>query len=155
MEIFSPEDEAFMRRALELAARGLGAVAPNPMVGCVIVQDRQIIAEGWHRRYGEAHAERNAVDQMSVPAQLAGSTVYVTLEPCSHHGKTPPCANLLIQHRVGRVVISNRDPNPLVNGRGIERLQDAGIRVATGLLEEEGRTLNKVFFKTMETQVRP
>lgn len=150
MEMFSPEDKAFMRRALELAARGRGTVAPNPMVGCVIVQGEQIIAEGWHQRYGEAHAERNAVNQLSAPERLVGSTVYVTLEPCSHHGKTPPCADLLVQHRVGRVVISNRDPNPLVNGRGIARLQEAGIQVATGLLEEEGKTLNKVFFQAME-----
>lgn len=144
-----------MRRALELAARGRGAVAPNPMVGCVITQGGQVIAEGWHQRYGEAHAERNAVYQIDDHDRLVDSTVYVTLEPCSHYGKTPPCADLLVQHRVGRVVISNHDPNPLVNGRGIARLQDAGIRVATGLLKEEGRMLNKVFFKTMEAQARP
>ncbi|MGB3851422.1 MAG: bifunctional diaminohydroxyphosphoribosylaminopyrimidine deaminase/5-amino-6-(5-phosphoribosylamino)uracil reductase RibD [Tunicatimonas sp.] len=150
MDLFSSEDQMFMRRALELAARGRGAVAPNPLVGCVIVKDGQIIAEGWHQRYGEAHAERNAVNQLSAPDRLVGSTVYVTLEPCSHHGKTPPCADLLVQHRVGRVIISNRDPNPLVNGRGIARLQEAGIQVATGLLEDEGKTLNEAFFQAME-----
>ncbi len=114
------------------------------------MKDGQIIAEGWHQRYGEAHAERNAVNQLSAPDRLVGSTVYVTLEPCSHHGKTPPCADLLVQHRVGRVIISNRDPNPLVNGRGIARLQEAGIQVATGLLEDEGKTLNEAFFQAME-----
>ncbi len=142
-----------MRRALELAARGQGSVAPNPMVGCVIVQHGQIIAEGWHQHYGEAHAERNAVNQIGDPDRLVGSTVYVTLEPCSHHGKTPPCADLLVAHRVGRVVISNCDPNPLVNGRGIRRLQEAGIQVETGLLKAEGRTLNNAFFQSMEEQI--
>ncbi len=140
-----------MRRALQLAARGQGSVAPNPMVGCVIVQDEQIIAEGWHQRYGEAHAERNAVNQLEDTGRLPGSTVYVTLEPCSHYGKTPPCADLLVEHRVGRVVISNRDPNPLVNGKGIAHLQAAGIQVETGLLDAEVRTLNAAFFKDMET----
>ena len=139
-----------MRRALQLAARGQGTVAPNPMVGCVIVQDEQIIAEGWHQRYGEAHAERNAVSRLEDTNQLLGCTVYVTLEPCSHHGKTPPCADLLVAHRVGRVVISNRDPNPLVDGQGIRRLQEAGILVETGLLEVAGRTLNDAFFRSME-----
>ncbi|MGB3777784.1 MAG: bifunctional diaminohydroxyphosphoribosylaminopyrimidine deaminase/5-amino-6-(5-phosphoribosylamino)uracil reductase RibD [Tunicatimonas sp.] len=151
MSAFSSQDERFMRRALELAARGQGAVAPNPMVGCVIVQDEQIITEGWHQSYGEAHAERNAVNQLEDTGRLRGSTVYVTLEPCSHHGKTPPCADLLVEHRVGRVVISNRDPNPLVDGRGIRRLEAADIRVEIGLLEAEGRTLNAAFFKDMET----
>ncbi len=130
-------------------------VAPNPMVGCVIVQDEQIIAEGWHQRYGEAHAERNAVSHLKDTYQLLGSTVYVTLEPCSHYGKTPPCADLLVEHRVGRVVISNRDPNPLVDGRGIACLREAGIRVETGLLEAEGRTLNDAFFRSMEEQIGP
>ena len=143
-----------MRRALELAARGQGSVAPNPMVGCVIVQDEQIIAEGWHQRYGEAHAERNAVDQLEDVGQLPGCTVYVTLEPCSHYGKTPPCADLLVEHRVGRVVISNRDPNPLVDGQGIARLQEAGIQVETGLLEEEAQTLNAAFFERIAQQTR-
>ena len=155
MDSFSEQDKQFMRRALELAARGQGSVAPNPMVGCVIVQDERIIAEGWHQRYGEAHAERNAVSQLEDADQLLGSTVYVTLEPCSHYGKTPPCADLLVEHRVGRVVISNRDPNPLVDGRGVARLQEAGIQVKTGLLEAEGRALNADFFDNMEALSRP
>lgn len=129
-------------------------VAPNPMVGCVIVRDGQIIAEGWHQRYGEAHAERNAVNEIEDVCRLVDSTIYVTLEPCSHHGKTPPCADLLVAHRVGRVVVSNRDPNPLVNGQGITRLQQAGIRVDTGLLEAEGRTLNEAFFRSLEAQAK-
>ncbi len=123
------------------------------MVGCVIVQGEQIIAEGWHQRYGEAHAERNAVNQIDDARRLVDSTVYVTLEPCSHHGKTPPCADLLVAHRVGRVVVSNRDYNPLVDGQGIRRLQEAGIRVETGLLEAEGRSLNDAFFRSMEEQI--
>lgn len=143
-----------MRRALALAARGQGSVNPNPMVGCVIVQNGQIVAEGWHQRYGEAHAERNAVNQLDNPGQLVGSTVYVTLEPCSHYGKTPPCSDLLVAHHVGRVVVCNRDPNPLVNGRGITRLQEAGIRVETGLFGAEGQALNDAFFKDMEAQTR-
>ena len=143
-----------MQRALELAARGQGAVAPNPMVGCVIVKDDAIIGEGWHQRYGEAHAERNAVDQVRDPAQLVGSTVYVTLEPCSHFGKTPPCCDLLIQHRVARVVISNYDPNPLVNGAGVERLRHAGVQVDTGLLEAPARELNRAFFQRINRRVQ-
>lgn len=152
MDSFSPQDKVFMHRALELAARGRGAVAPNPMVGCVIVQAGRIIAEGWHQHYGEAHAERNAVNQLANLSKLAGSTVYVTLEPCSHYGKTPPCSALLVEHRVGRVVISSRDPNPLVNGQGIARLQEAGIQVETGLLDAEARALNAAFFRRMEEQ---
>ena len=144
-----------MRRALELAARGKGSAAPNPMVGCVIVQNDQIVGEGWHQRYGEAHAERNAIDQVADPNQLVGSTVYVTLEPCSHHGKTPPCADLLVKHRVARVVIGNRDPNPLVNGQGIARLQEAEIKADAGLLDAEARSLNDAFFRRMEAQIRP
>ena len=143
-----------MQRALELAALGQGEVAPNPMVGCVIVKDNVIIGEGWHQRYGEAHAERNAVEQVSDSTLLVGSTAYVNLEPCSHFGKTPPCCDLLIRHQVGRVVISNYDPNPLVNGAGVERMRRAGIQVDTGLLEASGRELNRAFFQRIEAQVK-
>ena len=139
-------DNLYMRRALELATLGKGKVAPNPLVGCVIVQDNQIIGEGWHQRYGEAHAERNAVASVSDPSLLVGSTVYVNLEPCAHFGKTPPCCDLLIEHQVGRVVISNQDINPLVDGEGIRRMRAAGIEVVTGVLEEEGFILNQEFF---------
>ena len=148
-----------MRRALELAALGRGRVSPNPMVGCVIVHDlngglSRIIGEGWHQRYGDAHAERNAVlaVQSADEHLLPYSTAYVTLEPCSHYGKQPPCADLLIKKRIGRVVCCNDDPNPLVAGQGFAKLRDAGIPVETGLLAEAGRALNARFFVFMEQQ---
>ncbi len=139
----------YMQRALELAVLGKGKVAPNPMVGCVIVKDDKIIGEGWHDKYGDAHAEQMAVDQVKDKNKLAGSTVYVTLEPCSHYGKTPPCCDLLIQEKVEKVIICNVDPNPLVNGEGIRRLKEAGIIIETGMLETEGREMNKDFFALM------
>ena len=139
-------DELYMRRALELAALGRGAASPNPMVGCVIVHNDVIIGEGWHRRYGGPHAEVNAVQAVQDKSLLPESRVYVTLEPCSHYGKTPPCADLLISSGVRDVVICNTDPNPLVSGRGIRKMQEAGIQVQTGLLEAEGLELNKRFF---------
>ncbi len=145
-----------MRRALELATLGRGQVSPNPMVGCVIVHDatQRIIGEGWHQRYGEAHAERNAVQAVQpddLPL-LPDSTAYVTLEPCSHYGKQPPCANLLIETGIGRVVCCNDDPNPLVGGRGFAKLEQAGICVERGVLADEGRLLNARFFTFMEQQ---
>jgi diaminohydroxyphosphoribosylaminopyrimidine deaminase/5-amino-6-(5-phosphoribosylamino)uracil reductase len=143
-------DELFMRRAMELALNGLGSVSPNPMVGCVLVRKGLIVGEGWHMKYGEAHAE---VQAMAVAgARAEGSTAYVNLEPCSHFGKTPPCADLLVRGKVKRVVISNRDPNPEVNGKGIEKLRTAGIEVQTGVLEREGRQLNRRFFLNQELQ---
>ncbi len=135
-----------MRRAMELALRGRGHVSPNPMVGCVVVYNDYIIGEGWHRQYGQAHAEVNAIGAVADASLLPDSTVYVNLEPCAHYGKTPPCADLLIQHRVKRVVISNTDPNPLVDGGGIRKLREAGVEVTTGVLEKEGHELNKRFF---------
>lgn len=135
-----------MRRAMELALLGRGYVSPNPLVGCVIVYNNRIIGEGWHKKYGEAHAEVNAVEAVTDKSLLKESTVYVNLEPCSHFGKTPPCADMLIQYGVQRVVISNVDPNPLVDGGGIRKLREAGIEVATGVLEKEGHELNKRFF---------
>ncbi|MEY4539726.1 MAG: bifunctional diaminohydroxyphosphoribosylaminopyrimidine [Bacteroidota bacterium] len=140
----------FMQRGLLLAKLGAGAVSPNPMVGCVIVHDGKIIGEGFHQKYGEAHAEVNAINSVLDKSLLLESTVYVTLEPCSHFGKTPPCADLLIKHQVKKVVICNYDPNPLVAGQGIEKLRQAGIEVEIGLLEEEGRELNKRFFTYIE-----
>ena len=134
----------YMRRALELAKRGIGFVNPNPLVGAVLVKDGQILGEGYHQRYGGPHAEVNAV--ASATESLEGATAYVTLEPCSHYGKTPPCADLLIQHKVSCVVIGNLDPNPLVAGRGVKRLREAGIQVITGVLEEECQAINPVFF---------
>ncbi len=139
-----------MYRALELARLGLGNVSPNPMVGCVIVKDDKIIGEGYHQQYGGPHAEVNAVKEVKDQTLLTESTVYVTLEPCAHFGKTPPCADLLVKHQVKRVVICNDDPNPLVAGQGIQRLRDAGIEVEVGLLKEEGRALNRRFFTAFE-----
>jgi diaminohydroxyphosphoribosylaminopyrimidine deaminase/5-amino-6-(5-phosphoribosylamino)uracil reductase len=147
-------DERFMLRALELARSGLGTVSPNPMVGCVIVHDDKVIGEGWHERFGEAHAEVNAVNAVTERELLKQSTVYVTLEPCSHFGKTPPCADMLIREQVKKVVIANRDSNPLVAGKGIEKLRGAGIDVVTGVLESDARELNKRFFTYIE-KVRP
>jgi diaminohydroxyphosphoribosylaminopyrimidine deaminase/5-amino-6-(5-phosphoribosylamino)uracil reductase len=144
------KDEEYMQQTLSLAKKGADKVSPNPMVGCLIVKDGKIIGKGWHQEYGKAHAERNAVDNVKDKGQLKDSTVYVNLEPCSHFGKTPPCCDLLIQSQVARVVIANVDPNPLVNGRGIRRMQDAGIEVITGVLNKNARELNQEFFLRME-----
>jgi diaminohydroxyphosphoribosylaminopyrimidine deaminase/5-amino-6-(5-phosphoribosylamino)uracil reductase len=149
-DISSKEKIKYMQRALALALLGKGKVAPNPMVGCVIVKDGEIIGEGWHDQFGEAHAEQIAVDQVKVKEKLTASTVFVTLEPCAHYGKTPPCCDLLIKEKVGKVIICNVDPNPLVDGEGIRRMHEAGIIIETGLLEQEGRGLNKDFFELME-----
>ena len=146
------KDEKYMQQTLELAIKGMGKVSPNPMVGCLIVNDGKVIAQGWHQQYGKAHAERNAVDQLSDKHLLKDSVVYVNLEPCSHFGKTPPCCDLLIESQVKKVVIANVDPNPLVNGRGIRRMQEAGIQVITGVLEKQARLLNKDFFYRMEQE---
>jgi diaminohydroxyphosphoribosylaminopyrimidine deaminase/5-amino-6-(5-phosphoribosylamino)uracil reductase len=146
----TPSDLLFMRRALELAAIGQGQVSPNPVVGCVIVHQDRIIGEGWHKKYGGWHAEVNAVNAVDDKSLLQESTAYVTLEPCSHFGKTPPCADLLIKHQLKKVVICNVDSNPLVGGKGINKLLEAGIMVQTGILEAQGRELNKRFFTFME-----
>jgi diaminohydroxyphosphoribosylaminopyrimidine deaminase/5-amino-6-(5-phosphoribosylamino)uracil reductase len=142
-------EEHFMKRAFELASRGQGYVSPNPMVGCVIVYDDTIIGEGWHQKYGEAHAEVNAVEAVVDKEMLKESTVYVNLEPCSHFGKTPPCADMLISHSVKKVVVSNLDSNPLVAGEGIKKLRSSGIEVITGILETEGHYLNRRFFTSI------
>lgn len=141
-----------MERALELAGRGRGYVSPNPMVGCVLVAGGRIIGEGWHRNYGKHHAEVEAfLDALSkgFEHEIAGATAYVTLEPCSHFGKTPPCVDLLISGKIGRVVVANTDPNPLVSGRGLSRLKEAGIEVSEGMLADDGEALNRRFFKGM------
>ena len=135
-----------MQRTFELARKGAGAVSPNPRVGCVVMHDGKVIGEGWHQKYGEAHAEVNAIKSVTDPSLLKESMVYVNLEPCAHYGRTPPCADLLIHHQVKKVVISNEDPNPLVNGKGIAKLKAAGIEVVTGILETDGHELNKRFF---------
>ena len=141
-------DAHYMARALELARKGLYSTHPNPRVGCVIVRDGQVIGEGWHVRAGEPHAEVHALRQAGELARDA--TVYVTLEPCSHFGRTPPCAEALVQAGVARVVVAMRDPNPQVAGRGLLRLLDAGIAVHSGVLESEARLLNQGFLKRME-----
>jgi len=146
------QDEIFMGRAIELAALGIGSVSPNPLVGCVIVHQNKIIGEGWHQRYGEAHAEVHAVKNVKEKEKLKNSTAYVTLEPCTHYGKTPPCVDLMIQHNINRVVIANHDPFPVVNGSGIETLQKNGIEVATGLLSDQSAWVNRRFliFQTLQ-----
>lgn len=142
-------DEKFMRRALTLARKGEGSVSPNPLVGAVIVREGRIIGEGWHRCCGENHAEINAIRDAT--ETVAGATFYITLEPCSHHGRTPPCAEALIACRPGRVVVGTVDPNPLVSGRGIEALRQSGIETEVGLLEEACRESNRIFFKYIRT----
>ena len=141
-------DQQFMARAIALAAEGLYTTSPNPRVGCVLVRDGNIIAEGYHRYAGEAHAEVNAINQAG---DARGATAYVSLEPCSHTGKTPPCADALVEAGVSRVVAAMLDPNPLVAGKGLERLTAAGIVVASGVLEAQARELNPGFIKRMET----
>jgi diaminohydroxyphosphoribosylaminopyrimidine deaminase/5-amino-6-(5-phosphoribosylamino)uracil reductase len=145
-------DELFMKRTFELARLGMGNVSPNPCVGCVVVSDGRIIGEGWHQHYGGAHAEVNAVQAVADKRLLRGASVYVNLEPCSHFGKTPPCADLLIAQDVKRVFISTPDSNPLVSGQGIRKLMEAGIDVHVGVSEQEGRELNKRFFVAMENR---
>lgn len=149
---FSAVDHGMMARALQLAERGLWTTSPNPRVGCVLVREGEIVAEGWHERAGEPHAEVHA---LRAAGELArGATAYVTLEPCSHHGRTPPCAEALIGAGVSRVVAAMRDPNPLVAGNGLAMLQAAGIETACGLLENEARELNIGFVARM-TRGRP
>ena len=142
-------DEQYMKIALGLASRGEGWTSPNPMVGAVIVRDGTILGKGYHRRFGGAHAEINAIDDASGP--IEGATIYVTLEPCSHHGKTPPCVDRIIEEEAARVVVGSIDPNPLVSGRGIRRLRDHGIEVKAGILERECKALNEKFFTFMKT----
>jgi diaminohydroxyphosphoribosylaminopyrimidine deaminase/5-amino-6-(5-phosphoribosylamino)uracil reductase len=142
-------DKRFMRRALELAKRGEGWTNPNPLVGAVIVRDGRIIGEGYHERFGGPHAEVRALEAASAEAE--GSDLYVNLEPCAHWGKTPPCVARIISAKIKRVIVAVRDPNPLVNGEGIARLQEAGIEVVLGVLEEEAKKLNEPFFKFITT----
>ncbi len=144
---FSVDDHRHMARALRLAERGLYTTDPNPRVGCVLVSDGAVVGEGWHRKAGEAHAERRALAQAGEAAR--GATAYVTLEPCSHHGRTPPCTEGLIEAGVARVVAAMADPNPLVVGQGLERLRAAGVDTAVGLLAEDAEALNPGFLKRM------
>lgn len=149
--------EIYMQRCLELAALGAGSVSPNPMVGAVIVHNGKVIGEGYHQKYGEAHAEVNAVNAVIASYSnhadlLKKSTIYVSLEPCAHYGKTPPCADLIIKHQIPKVVVGCRDPFAQVDGKGIEKLQTAGIEVKLGVLEKECQWLNRRFFTRVQKQ---
>ena len=144
--MWTKEDEAFMQRALDIAERGRGRVAPNPLVGCVLVKEGEIIAEGWHDHLGGLHAEQMAIhDAESKGKSPNGSTVYVTLEPCNHYGRTPPCTQALMWAGIKKAVIAHYDPNPTVRGQGVEVLRDAGIEVETGLLEAEAAVQMREF----------
>jgi diaminohydroxyphosphoribosylaminopyrimidine deaminase / 5-amino-6-(5-phosphoribosylamino)uracil reductase len=147
-------DEKYLQRCLQLAELGKGNVAPNPMVGCVIVHEDRIIGEGYHQEYGKAHAEVNAIRSVQYPELLTDCTLYVSLEPCAHYGKTPPCADLIVTKKIPRVVIGCTDTFSLVAGKGIEKLKAAGIQVTVGILEKESRELNRAFF-TFHEKKRP
>ncbi len=147
-------EENYIKRCIELAKNGFGTTYPNPMVGSVIVYDGKIIGEGWHRKSGEPHAEVNAINSVKDKSLLSKATIYVSLEPCSHFGKTPPCCDLIIKHNIPNVVIGTIDPNNKVSGNGIKRLEEHGIHVTVGVLELECRELNKRFF-TFHNRNRP
>ena len=138
--------QKYIKRCIQLAKNGLGTTYPNPMVGSVIVYNDQIIGEGWHRKSGEPHAEVNAINSVKDKSLLAKATIYVSLEPCSHFGKTPPCCDLIIKHKIPNVVIGTIDPNSKVAGTGIQRLIESGANVTFGILEKECHELNKRFF---------
>lgn len=148
MTTFTPVDSAHMARALQLAARGLYSAHPNPMVGCVVVAGDEVVGEGWHERAGEEHAEINALREAGAAA--TGATVYVTLEPCAHHGKTPPCAEALVEAGVARVIAAMEDPYSEVAGRGLEHLRNAGIETAVGLMESAAAALNEGFISRVK-----
>ena len=144
------DKEQYMRRAIELAKQGEGHTSPNPMVGCVVVKDGEIISEGYHEKYGEYHAERNAL--LKCGEEARGAELYVTLEPCCHYGKTPPCTEIIMEKGIKKVYVGSMDNNPLVGGKGVQILRDHGIEVETGILEAECRAMNEVFFHFMETK---
>jgi len=144
-------DVKYMERALELAQMGCGFTNPNPLVGAVIVKEGRIIGEGYHQVYGSHHAEVNAF--INATEDVSGATMYVTLEPCSHFGKTPPCANAIVENKIKKVIIGLIDPNPLVAGKGIKILEENGIEVVTGMLEDEGKKLNEIFLKYITTKM--
>ena len=150
----SPSDVFYMQRCLALAARGRSTVAPNPMVGAVVVCDGQVIGEGWHRKAGTPHAEVHAIAAVKDKSLLSKSTIYVSLEPCAHYGKTPPCAHLIVAHQLARVVVACEDPFPAVAGKGIAHIRAAGIPVTVGVCEKEALELNR-FFITAHIKKRP
>ena len=143
----------YIQRTFYLAKKGIGKVAPNPLVGCVIVKNNKIIGEGYHKEYGDKHAEINAINSVSNKKEIEGSTVYINLEPCNHVGKTPPCSDALVKLKPKGVVISNKDPNPLTNGKSIKKLIDNNINVKSNILKEEGEELNKRFFKNQNKKL--
>lgn len=149
-DFFMQKKEEYMRRALELARKGEGHTSPNPMVGCVVVKDGRIISEGYHEKYGEFHAERNALTRCT--EDTAGADLYVTLEPCCHQGKTPPCTDIIIEKKIARVFVGSMDSNPLVAGKGVQILRDHGIYVENGILDAECRKLNEVFYHYIATK---
>ena len=149
-DFFMQKKEEYMRRALELARKGEGHTSPNPMVGCVVVKDGRIISEGYHEKYGEFHAERNALTRCT--EDTTGADLYVTLEPCCHQGKTPPCTDIIIEKKIARVFVGSMDSNPLVAGKGVQILRDHGIYVETGILDAECRKLNEVFYHYIATK---
>jgi diaminohydroxyphosphoribosylaminopyrimidine deaminase / 5-amino-6-(5-phosphoribosylamino)uracil reductase len=146
--------DTYMKRCLKLAAKGIGVVAPNPLVGCVIVHKGKIIGEGYHEKFGGSHAEINAINSVKNKNLLKNSTLYVSLEPCAHHGKTPPCADAILKHGIKKVVIGCADPNPLVKGKGIAKLVKGGCDVITGIMEKECIYINRRFF-TFQLEKRP
>ena len=148
MSEFSAKEREFMQRSLQLAEQGMFGAHPNPMVGCVLVKNDKIVGEGWHVRAGEAHAEVNAIRDAGDAAR--GATAYVTLEPCSHHGKTPPCCDALLEAGISQVVVAREDPNPKVDGKGIERLQNAGVIVRSGLMRQQASELVAGFLSRIE-----
>lgn len=146
--------EIYIQRCIQLAKNGFGTTYPNPLVGSVIVYDGKIIGEGWHKKAGEAHAEVNAINSVKDKSLLSKSTIYVSLEPCSHFGKTPPCSDLIVKHNIPNVVIGTVDPNPKVAGKGVKKLEENGISITVGVLEKECQDLNKRFF-TFHNKKRP
>jgi diaminohydroxyphosphoribosylaminopyrimidine deaminase / 5-amino-6-(5-phosphoribosylamino)uracil reductase len=144
-------DESYIRLAVEVAKKGRGEVSPNPLVGCIIVKDDRIISAGYHKKFGEKHAEVNAIE--NAKENIEGATLYVNLEPCSHFGKTPPCVDKIIENKIKKVVIGTNDMNPLVSGKGIKKLKSAGIDVKVGVLETECVELNKFFFKYITKKI--
>lgn len=144
------QNRVFMQRCFQLALKGEGFTKPNPVVGAVVVHDNKIIGEGYHRHFGGPHAEVNAINSVKNQSLLTESTLYVSLEPCAHQGKTPPCAELIISKKIPRVVIAVKDPNPQVSGRGVKMMREAGIEVVESVLEEEARNINRFFFTSHE-----
>ena len=143
----------YINRAFYLAQKGIGSVAPNPMVGCVIVKNENIIGEGYHKKFGKPHAEINAIKNVKNKKTIEGSSIYITLEPCSHYGKTPPCVDEIINYKPKEVIISNKDPNPKINGKGIKKLKENNINVIEGIHEAIGKELNKRFFLNQKYKI--